>query len=209
MNAAVARHAGDLPAESELGDGGDRDGDVPVGGADAAVPERDGGGGHGGDPELAEGLARADDIGDRVQGTGLVEVDLLRVHAVDVPLGPREHRERGEGGVPRGGGDVGGLQVRADGAPGAVVRRVHDLDDDARGPLPAARHPLGAERDVGPDEVAHDVLDGGEVCPGVDAGSEQHVARHSGGDVQPRVSGHAPILPTAGSKCRNFWQLGG
>jgi hypothetical protein len=47
MNAAVARHAGDLPAESELGDGGDRDGDVPVGGADAAVPERDGGGGHG------------------------------------------------------------------------------------------------------------------------------------------------------------------
>ena len=88
--------------------------------------------------EGGEARADADDVGDRVERTDLVERDVERVAAVDGGLGDGEPLEDGG---PRGRArrvEGGGEQQGADVAPGAVVDRVGDLDVAARRGEPAA-----------------------------------------------------------------------
>src|SRR3712207_7071910 len=68
-------------------------------------------------------LFRSDDVGDRVQGSDLVEVDLLRRDAVDPPLRGGQPREGGQGGVADGRVELGPFEQTADRGPRAVDRK--------------------------------------------------------------------------------------
>src|SRR3989304_3067874 len=79
-----------------------------------------------------EGHAEADEDGDREQGLGGGEVDLLRLAGVEVERGKGAARDRaGEGGAAGGGGPLVDLGGDQDGHSGAVAAaRAHHASQD-------------------------------------------------------------------------------
>jgi hypothetical protein len=133
------------------------------------------------------------DVGQRVEGADLVEVDVLGADAVHPALGDGQPLEDDERAVPHGRRERGTGEQRADVVPGAVLvagRRVHV-------------HPGG------PEPVPGDLLDrqphrldrqrrhrrGQHVQrhAGVDQGTEQHVAAGPRREIQP--ADHGVIMP--------------
>ena len=76
-------------------------------------PTAIGGAAHLRDAEVVQGRAGADDVGQRVQRTDLVEVHLLGVDAVRGALGPRQAREHVQRAVPDRSGRVPAPSIRA------------------------------------------------------------------------------------------------
>jgi undecaprenyl diphosphate synthase len=195
----------DLPPHRQFGDGGDRDGNVAMGGADASGTEPDRRGRHRRDPQGAQRLATADHIGQGVQRADLVEVHGIGVDPVGARLRVRQQAERGQGPLAGDVGQRGGGQCGPDRRPTAVGRILHqDADPCLGGPLPAPDDLLGLQ----PNRSGGDGLDRGRdrcgVRSGVQQGAQEHVAGDPGGDVEPRV--HArhsrPGCRTRPRRCR-------
>ena len=191
--------AGDRrPAEGEARDRGHRDGDVAVRGADPARADGEDAARRLLDAELPPRLARPDHVGQGVQRSHLVEVDLVGRDPVGRALRVGEAAEDRQRQVDRALGDVVAaprlFEQVPDRGPGAV-RRVVDqhLHVDLHRALPAAVHVGAHEAHRVRDQRVEHPLDAREVRAGVDERGQQHVAGDPGGRVDIGVAGRGGI----------------
>ena len=110
----------DGDAVKQLEDGGGGDGEPAVSAVDPAVSVLQFGGEHPLDTEGLETDANADDIGDGIEGTDFVEVDVLGACAVDFRFGECDAVEDGECAAFDAVGEIARFNHRADVAVGPV-----------------------------------------------------------------------------------------
>ena len=141
------------------------------------------------DPELSPCLARPDHVGQRVQRTHLVEVDLVgrdpMGRALCVGETPEDRERQIEGAL----GDVGPaprvLEHRPDRGPGAVGRVLDQhLHVDLHRALSAAVHIAAHEAHGLRGQRVEHLLHAVEVRAGINERGEQHVAGDPGGRVE-------------------------
>ena len=160
-------------------------GSGPCAPAGGARPQDDRTGRQPGEPEGVETRCGADDVGDGVERTDLVEVHLVRRGPVDGGLGGGEPGEDVERRRAHRLAEVGPLEQAADVGPRARAGRLVDDDVDLAGAETGPGHRRALEAHRLDADAVDGVLQHREVDPDVDQRAQQHVAGDARGAVEP------------------------
>ena len=166
-------------------------------------PQCHGSGRHVLDAEQVHSGGHADDVGDRVPGTHLVEVDVVDLHTVHPRLGLGEQREDRCRDLPDRLGDRGAGQQVPDVGPGAL-RLVLDEEMHLHVECPQAGSADRAalESDRRRQDGVDDRLDLDQVGPRVHQSPQQHVAGDARARVDPQVPAGAGATRSGGRRRR-------